>query len=233
MPDNHQKQKGFLMKEPVANITKYKAFFDYVTMIRQTGAQHRGHGLLDHDLLVAQYCLLIAPDEGTGELAWLAAILHSFDRAFGPRCGAELKKAVAFLEGEVGNDEIELILGAVRKHSGKNGHEDDLVLMTLQDADRLANIGPTWIIRMGQHWADLPAMEIEHLQEKNPASTYKQPSSCLDQLRHVLEDWPDADTCPGFGMRLPKAKELSRKYFDFFRQFLALTQMQYSEAGLS
>ncbi|MCX6785015.1 MAG: hypothetical protein NTV81_03755, partial [Candidatus Komeilibacteria bacterium] len=189
----------------------------------------------DHDLVVAQYALMIAPDERTGTMAWVAGLVHSFDR-FVKRAlllDTQLDEYLSLLpEGEFSTDEIAAIKEAIKNHAGPNGPENDLLLMTLQDADRVANVGATVIIRSGQLYNQLPALQPQFVTKFNPGSTYREPKSCLDDLRYIF-DWESSETNPKFGLRLPEARNLAAPHFRFLREFFGIIQCQFEETGLS
>jgi len=200
--------------------------------LERGGKGHKGHGL-DHDLLVAQYAVLIAEDERTADKAWVAALVHSYDRFFDGTLSdtaTEIDKALSYLpKGAFTADEIEEIRQAVLAHDRSNLPDDSPTKITLQDADRLSSAGPIVYIRSGQFNPTIPAIELGYTGlDRAPGSTYKAPRSCKDDLIGCLE-W---ETDPKFGLRLPKAKEMGKKYFDFMRQFFSLLEGQFVETGL-
>lgn len=206
----------------------YEAFVQMHKDLVANGGGHAGHGV-DHDLMVASYCLIIAEDEKVSKMAWVAGLLHSIDRFF----GVMSEVMINFMLNIVSNDfdELELaeIKTAILRHDKPNALDDSLTQIILQDADRLANLGPIALIRSGQCHPTLPAIELEATGVGwAKGSTYKIPLSCKDELLGHLE-W---ETGPRFGLRTEKAKKIGKKYFDFLREFFELTNKQFIETGL-
>lgn len=220
-------------KELQKNITKFKNFFKAFRQmhleLERTGKGHRGHGM-DHDLMVAQYGILISPNPRTGEMAWIAGLLHSMDRFYSKdKYRKKLTKVMSLLpRNYFTKNELLEILDAIENHGGPNKSGDCLTKVVLQDADRLANLGPQSIIRAGQFFPDIPACELDFLEIKNPKSTYKKPTSVIENIRD-MGDW---ESDPQFGLRLPKAKEIGKKYFDYFREFIKANKSQFKEVGI-
>lgn len=189
---------------------------------------NQGHGI-DHDVLVAGYVILIQGKKTrVTEMAWVAAMIHSIDRLAGVETESILKRLLGLLPvGYFTEIEIGTILQAVREHSGPNREQDSEVKIVLQDADRLANIGACLIIRSGQLYPHIPAVEVQYL-SGNPESTFRQPRSCRDDIAFSLE-W---ESGAKFGLRTHTAKLLGKPYFDFLRLFLATIKRQYEETGL-
>lgn len=193
--------------------------------------------------MVAQYCILIAPDKRSGDLAWIAALLHSFDHLFAEGADPfippeEQEKEVALermmqmylslLPESVSDDEQRLIVDASLTHKSANSADDSDVKITLQDADRLANIGALVIVRGAQYHPSIPAAELDYLDRPNPASTYRDPQSVMDNIRDCL-DWEDN---PKFGLRLPEAKRTGAKHFAYLRAYFQQIKLQFEEVGL-
>lgn len=206
---------------------KYQPLFNetsrFYRELRAGNQPTTGHDW-DHDLFVAQYCILITPATRTGELAWIAALLHSIDRHNPTRATEVTKSRLALIEDTLAPGECETILDAALKHNRLNDASDSDVLITLKDADRLANVGSMNLFRGGQHRPNIPACILGSMGTLNPASTFQRPTSCYDALYYNLE-WE-------LMLRLPKAQELGRPYFDFFRQFQALALHQQKQVGL-
>lgn len=208
----------------------YDAFVNTHRYLADNGQGHRGHGP-DHDLMVAGYCLLITDNGRVGEKAWIAALLHSFDRFFGDEVEEKITEMLQFLpENEFSPEELAEIREAIHRHNQPNATDDGPVQVVLQDADRLANVGPMVIYRSGQFHSVIPAIEIGFTPwKKNPASTLRKPRSGYDNMLNVLE-W-EAD--PRFGLRLEKSKRIGKKYFDFLRSWFQLVHDQLDETGLA
>ena len=192
--------------------------------ILASGNGTNGHGL-DHDLMVAQYGAMIAEDPRVEEMAWVAGLLHSFDRHYSSeeekRLLGECLNLVAFEFSEGELDEIET---AVQLHSKRNDPADSPVTVALKDADRLANVGALNIIRGGQHRPSIPACIPETLGGLNPNSTFKEPASCYDATYYNLEWWEM--------LRLPKARELGRADFEYTLAWQRSVEAKFAQVGL-
>ena len=122
-----------------------------------------------------------------------------------------------------------MIRDAVLNHMKFNDPQDNEVTVILKDADRLANLGPANLFRAGQHMPDIPAFIIGYIDGPHPKQSFKIRVSCRDTLFSNME-W---ENDPRVMLRTPKAKEIGKKYFDFYRQFLALHREQCIEVGLT
>ena len=130
-------------------------------------------------------------------LAGLAADCHNIDR---------------ILQKDVGNDnvtnemisdlaktwlsytdcteqELRIVVEAVIVHSGKNSPEHSNVTLALRDADRVVNLEIDVVIRSGQFYSDLPAVDYVNFLS-DPEASYKKPKSCLYDISQSLE-WVD------------------------------------------
>ncbi len=211
---------------------KYKEFIHEVgclfERLQAGGNCGEGHGL-DHDLLVAAYCLQITPDgiEHEGELAAVAGFMHSLDRHFDAAgVNSEMRYLMRFLPKSVLSEEFDVIRQAVLNHSKLNSEDDSLVLKILKDADRLAGVGPLSMLRSGQFYSHLPSIELNHVFDRSPFSTFADIQSVYETLGYVLEWLPM--------LRMPKAKEIAAKDFSFGFTALALqkTKEQLVHAGV-
>jgi hypothetical protein len=110
----------------------------------KTGAMffHGDHDII-HSLMVANYAYKIVPDRETTELAWVSAICHNTDRIFCDQEDFNIEKRVLeYLRfTDLNNDEALLVVDAVMNHGGPNNLGDSQVKITLQDADRISDIG--------------------------------------------------------------------------------------------
>jgi hypothetical protein len=184
---------------------------------------------LDHDVTVAMLAVRIAPDERTADKAWAAAMLHSIDRLIpkgdDPRsltwsCGAELPS------GFFSTSEVAEICEAACRHGEMNQPDQSVTQQVLQDADRLANLQLTVVIRSGQFQPEIPAFEFEFLSGKrNPASTYYEPRNILDDFRTMLIDYPPS-------LRTPAGKELGARYARDLQDFISKVEASYEELDL-
>lgn len=198
---------------------------------RQKGVTVGGAHDFMHALMVAQYGYIIAPDaacEKIGELAWIAGICHNTDRLFPDWSEAQIAGKVReyLKQGTYLNDlERALVVKAVLKHSRPNEPTDETITIALKDADRLANIGPHWILRMAQHAPRLPVCDPRYFDTADPKATYRNCRTLFHQFRCALE-WEG-------WLRLPKAKELGKPWFDEIRRFMAGLSKQLEEVGLT
>lgn len=183
-------------------IGTHRLLFDAMTSMHEQlavgGQGHQGHGI-DHDLLVMGYALRIAPTKELAELAWIAASLHSLDRHFGEQAEKEISRLLELTS--LNNEKRQTILTAVMRHDKKNAADDSMVQILLQDADRLANINPSVLIRSGQFRPTIPALEISE-QALSPApvpgESYQNPPSCIRDISKCLEWWPEH--CEKYGV---------------------------------
>jgi hypothetical protein len=190
---------------------------------------HQGHGFFDHDLMVAQYAIMIAPNERVAEMAWVAALLHSLDRMFGGDAALRRNELVALLPyNNFNHTEMVEIIDAVEHHDSLNMKDDSLTKITLQDADRLANSDAIVIARSGQFHPKIPCVIPNHIATMTPGSKYNNPSSVIDDLRGCLE-WEHLDKVK---LRLPKAIELGKEKFQYLRDYIARIQRDFANLGL-
>lgn len=210
------KNENFLWKK-FSKLTD-KILADHVAK----GAIGGGHDFL-HALMVAQYAKIIAENEQTGTIAWVAGLCHNTDRLFPGevevRLDSYLKNGTNFSSG-VRKSIIEAILG----HSKRNSPNDSELTIILMDADRLANIGPNILIRSGQFYHQLPAYDPRYIVKPNPKATYKKPLTSLDDIKFCLE-WEE-------WLRMPKAKKLAKPYFKLLRTVIKTFEYQLEEVNL-
>lgn len=179
--------------------------------------------------MVAQYALLIAEEANIACLGAVAGLLHNTDRLFSAMDEAETKSKLLEYLGKtnIGLPEKVRVVTAVLEHNKKNSPGDGPVTVCLKDADRLANISPFDIIaRSARAFPDLPLVDPRYIDDIDPSSTYRKPGTVFrDAIQSSLE-WE-----PWF--RLPKARELAKRYFDGLRLVQQLTARQYAETGLN
>ncbi len=198
----------------------------------------------DHVLRVALMAYLIAEDEESGRLAFAAGLCHNADRflqklAGSGRNGKVDDFAVIVMVNEWLNAEPlgtfsesdrELIVDAVLNHSNRNSPQDGLVLMTLQDADRIVNIELDVIIRKGQYFGDdLRVVDPVHLLD-DPDATYQSPGSILWTIKDDIECFGAEEGVAS--LRLPKAREFAKPLFADARNYLNMVLRQRERAGL-
>ncbi len=206
----------------------YGAVFRMHEDLRLKGNVPPGHGW-DHDIMVAQFGVIIAKDERVGELAWIAGLLHSTDRIKSKACDVGKSVAELLLLGadQLNTDEISIITEAVLEHGGKNKESDSPVTRALKDADRLANLSATTIIRKGQFFVGKPTCLLDSLDKQHPEGNYKKPKSGLDDIYYMMEWWEES------WFRHPKAIELARPRYAFLRNYTLIIQTQAAELGLT
>lgn len=123
------------------------------------------------------------------------------------------------LEGALAEEQREIVFDAVMRHDLKTPGEMTPVLQVLREADMLANMAITCVIRGGQFRPDLPAFEVEHLEQNNPRSTYGKPCSVLDAVRNTLD-------CQG-QIKLPKAIPIAKERAFALRGYVETVKQQY------
>ena len=213
----------------VAMRTKYRPLYEAVKKTHEgilaAGKTTMGHGW-DHDLRVAQTDILIAEDPRVGEMGWCVGVMHSADRHYGEQTEEVLRGYFALLpKGEFAVEEHVMMWNALIEHSKKNSDADNPVTVALKDADRLANLGALNLIRCGQHHPDIPACIPEYLGRVHPESTFRNLKSCYDAISVVNLEWEAM-------LRLPKAKEMGKPYFDYYRDFVKRCAQEMEEVGL-
>lgn len=203
----------------------------YAILVERVRQDHINHGKFGgghdftHALMVARYAVLIDDEVDIGLMAWAAAICHNTDRIWPDLDHKGIEQVVrgyliptGFTEETRGS-----IVKAVLEHHDLNKPEDSPVTVVLKDADRLANIGPNLFIRSGQHYHDLPAYDPRFVAEPDPRANYKNPMTVFHDVMCSLEWEP--------WLRTPKAIELAKPYFDFFRQLKEMFVRQMVEVG--
>lgn len=175
--------------------------------------RHSGHGL-DHDIAVAQMATLIAPTPRLAEMGWAAALIHSTDHLVGEaKCATQLRKYLHLIpENLFGREEIEDIYLAALEHGAKSPTHRCPVQEVLQDADKLINMQSTVLIRGGQFRPKIPAVELQHLEKVNPASTYQTPKSVLDAIRIAISEYREL-------IYTRKGKGVASLYEERFRNY--------------
>ena len=179
---------------------RFTELYRYVKNLHaQSVTGERGHGL-DHDVLVAEFARYICPVESLLDKVWVAGMLHSIDRMVDESEVEKTIREALLLVSQFTDTEREEVFQAVLRHSERNQDDQSPIQIVLMDADRLANLQMVIAIRAAQFRPNIPPLEIEYLDGQNPASTYRDPRSILDDLRHCIEwvGW----------LRIPKAKEM-------------------------
>ncbi len=216
------------MKEVFDHLRKkYKVVFEVIRRSLEVQPLSHGHGF-DHYLMVAQYCYLLSEDPRIREISWIAGLIHDVHRSF--KDYQKVLENLLQLLAPFGLtfDEALMIRDAILNHMEFNDPQDNEVTVILKDADRLANLGPANLFRAGQHMPDTPPFVIGFIDGPHPEQTFRNRVSCRDTLFSNLA-WEDD---PRVMLRTPKAREIGKKYFDFYRQFLELHKVQCIEVGL-
>ncbi len=197
---------------------------------------HQGHGL-DHDVTVAMLGVKIAPDLRTGDLAFIAGLLHSSDRTIRRPSRGTLSNYLInqfqYLPPEIQAEEWRQIYVAVMNHSEINNDGQTLTQQTLMDADRLANLMGLVLFRIGQFWPAIPTIEFEHVDKPNPASTYQAPCSTMDMLRAMMSQLGGNNVGYIEQLRLPKAIELGELYSKRLNLLLDMIKDDHHSLGLA
>ena len=203
----------------------------------QSATGHSGHGL-DHDVSVAMMAVLIAIESGMGKsqtdqtaMAFVAGLIHSTDTVVGK--DKEVRQ-LDFLLGHLPNGftsgQVAEIAEAVLRHTefkDRNVETRKLTQRILMDADKLVNLNPLHIIRAGQHYPSIPAIELQFIGTRNPASTHHQPTSIIEDLYDSLE-WIE----PGW-FHLPNAQRRAEKMSRQHRAFITEAEEMFHELGLA
>lgn len=203
-------------------------YADLIEAVRQDHISHGkfggGHDFT-HALMVARYAVMIADQVDIGLMAWAAAICHNTDRIWPDLDHEGIEETVHRYLSSTSFTEAarKSIIEAVLEHHKLNDENDSPVTMVLKDADRLANIGPNNIIRSGQLYNYLPAYDPRYVAHPDPEATYKNPKTNLHDVLCSLEWEP--------WLRCPKAIELAKPYFDYYRQFKDMFVRQMVEVG--
>lgn len=200
-----------------------------------------GHDIY-HALRVAETAYRIAigewDDEHIARLTALAGLCHNADRVIQkklnvgrqPVSDLEVKNLIiSWLYSEVMsiNDKKEVI-DAVLKHEDKSSEQDSQILIALRDADRVVNLDLDLVIRSGQHYHDVPAVDFEHFLD-DPNATYSEPRSSLRDIAYAL-DWVDENS--PYCIRTSFGKKLGEERAVALRWFIDTLRKQLEETGL-
>src|SRR3989344_1023441 len=213
---------------------------------QKVGLTNGGHDM-DHALRVAQMAYVVTMDENPemALLAGVAGLLHNNDRILERSLKIDFSKNVSEAPVEVviemtsrmldewtgisGVDQKKWIIDAVVNHGSKPNHPDDhLVTIALADADRLINMEPDVIIRIGQHHPDIPALDPIYI-EATPGANYCDPKTVMWDIANCIT-W--AAETGSYILRLPKARELGQERAAYLRTFIDTLKRQRAELGL-
>jgi hypothetical protein len=219
----------------VSRFNRYRTLFAGVydaVAKRHQKDPHRGHGM-DHNAAVAMMGVsLCERDEVAAEMAFVAGLIHSTDRVVPTeQLSAELDHYLSLVPpNRFSAEQLAEIKEAVLRHDeykDRNLATRKPTQKILMDADKLVNMNLLIVIRAGQHRPHIPAIELEFLGCRNPASTYKQPSSVIDMLRYVAE-WAG----PGW-MHLPQAQQQAQAAAAQILDYVRKTENMFFELGLN
>lgn len=225
------------MKSFVEYRDKFKDFFIAVqSEYKNSINNNKGHGI-DHDVTVAQFALIISPDDRMADMAWVASMLHSTDRLIGyesledenvleDKIKNKVKELISFLPKEYfSKDEESEIFEAVMRHDEKNKEDQKLVQQVLQDADRLANLDLLLAIRCGQFRPNIKAIDFKYIHTIDPNSTFKEPKNNLDALRIIISEF-----VPQF--RMPLAIDVAKQKEKNLLEYVEKIKQTYIDLGL-
>ena len=212
------------------------------------------HGSFEeHDLLVGNFARIIAPNPRIGRLGIAAGFCHSIDHLVGGRLDdfdvenpENLRRSPTFPKevenylrqllanaSELSVGDQEEVAQAVMRHEGTNEQIDllphHLLAQTLVEADRLANMTTTIIMRSARFSLHLALVDPRYF-ENDPKATYRNPKSILWDVANCAS-WGDRKG--PYMLRLPKARELGAKYAAHLRQIIQWIREDYADAGLT
>jgi hypothetical protein len=208
-------------------------------MHKRVGLTASGHDA-DHDFEVGQLALRVSwsIDQQAAILAGVAGLLHTSDRVLEASLGLG-KETISVVPSEsvrsfvlerLGrhtniNDEasIDRVVEAVVHHGSKpNESGDDLTLVALADADRLANMGASLPIRSGQHNAHLrllnPITIQDDLSTRTTREKYNNPDSVLWDIQNAINWYRNPDG--PYALRLPLSLEIGRTKAEFLEVYI-------------
>ena len=123
-----------------------------------------------------------------------------------------------------------LIMDAVLHHGKRNGQDDSPVLVALQDADRVVNIGGDIAFRKGQFCGNaLRVVDPVHLLS-DPAANFKNPGSIAWTLHDDILCFGAEDGVAS--LRTPKGRAFAQRRLAAARAFLDEMLAQREEEGL-
>jgi hypothetical protein len=197
----------------------------------------------EHAVRVANYCHLIAQDEHSGRLAAVAAMCHNADRilqklhGLGTSGKVNDPEVISMVNDWLGAEpaetfsaeERELIIDAVLKHSQRNDPTDSIVLITVMDADRLANSDLDVLMRAGQYTPDVQCIDPVHFLNV-PGESFRAPKSVLGNLIVSRQEWLDNEG--PVPMRLPKAYTIMVRLLNDLKVYANMVWNQRELVGL-
>lgn len=200
-----------------------------------------GHHDIAHAKRVGEVARMVAMDEWDDEhlshLAGLAGLTHNSDRVLQKERGMGRRDVPAqdvqaliweWLADAVPDSEKTGITDAVLRHDGLNSEDDSNIQIALQDADRIISLDADLMIRSGQYYHDLPAVDYVHFLG-DPNASYRAPGTVLRDIAYSL-DWIDPKSSVCIRTRLGKIMGESRARI--FRTFFDALANQLTEEGL-
>lgn len=216
-------------------------------MHAEAASQHDGHSP-EHDASVAMMGVRLVESATDEEIngfdpmkligmVYVAGLLHSTDRKVGNEEHTEQALWAHLADSDFCESDKIIIVEAVLRHFEFKMMRVETrhpVQKFLMDADKLINLQTLVVVRSGQFHPGIPAIEPEFIGMKpegtryyNPATTYKAPRSCLDDLLSCAE-WAE----PGWmhsKEAIRRAQLLGQELMDFIRR----AQQIYIELGLA
>jgi len=209
---------------------------------------HKRFGLIGghdthHALRVAEMAYKIAigewNDEHIAKLAALAGLCHNADRVIQKKLkigkqstpDKEVENLVIYWLGlleELSLTDRREIISTVLKHECANSEQDSNVLIALRDADRVVNLELDLVIRSGQHYHKLPAVDFEHFID-DPSATYQEPRSVLRDIAYALE-WMDEKS--PYCIRTSLGRKFGEERATELRRYTDTLRKQLEETGL-
>lgn len=219
--------------------TYRKEFSTFYHHLEKEGVtSNKGHGF-EHDITVASIAVLIAEDEVTQRLAWVAAMLHSLDHKlvvegedknasyFYSKVQGEICKKLALLPtGIFQKEDLVIIEDAVLHHGERSPNNRSQTLHVLQEADMLANMSLDVAMRGGQYRPNIPAIELDYIESINPLSSYSNPQSVFDAIQITITEYVPKIT-------LKKAIVLAEQRKNDLELYVEKVRKAYRDVGLS
>jgi hypothetical protein len=176
-------------------------------------------------------------DETNRKMAFAAGLMHSTDRKVPADVYVPTLHVFLALCPQFTATQKEVILEAVMRHDeykDKEVRTRSLIQQALMDADKIINLQALVIIRSARFNRDIPAIEPQFIGKRkagarynNPASTYRTPTSVLEDLRGCSE-WAE----PGW-MHFDAAYEEAARLAKLIDTFIDESERVYIEMGLA
>lgn len=211
--------------ETLQKAEQYASLFGVIAQAHKDA--HDGHDLC-HAARVANIAGCVAREEFGSEhlasLSVMAGLCHNADHLLRKELDRkpspdEIGERIHLwlMRTTLSSENKDMIVTAVVQHNGKNDPHHHPVTICLRDADRIVNLDLDVVIRSGQFYHALPAVDYVNFLS-DPEANYKNPKSCLYDISLCLE-WVDPtnpfcmQTKTGMQLGLLRAKKL-QQYFD-------------------